>query len=297
MECRKVARRMAKRDRWHELCKLVEVDDGLEVRECGPWTEDKLWFWNGYITITTNAMVDKPQWREDLAYVDLFAGPGICRIKESGRRIPGSTLIAAHAPKPFRRIVACDLAEKTAGACEVRLKQSPAAEQSRVLRGDCNELIDQIIAEIPSGALTLAFVDPPGLDIDFETIRRLGSSRRVDFLVLFADGMDLIRNRERYDANPDSKLDRMLGPDSGWREQLGSLADHSGEELRPVFADIYKRQIARHLGYEGFREKVMDGPHGALYRLIYASRHERGLEFWDKITKRDRGGQSELFGP
>lgn len=288
---------MAKRDRWPELCKLVEPDDGLEVRECGSWTEDKLWFWNGYIDITTTAMVGKTQWKDGLAYVDLFAGPGVCRLRETGKRIPGSPLIAAHAPKPFRQIVACELIGQTADVCETRLRNSPAAERSHVVRGDCNARISEIVERIPDGSLTLAFVDPTGLNIDFETIRHLGASRRVDFLILFADAMDLIRNLDQYVANSESTLDRMLGPESGWRQELGSLDDHSGEKLRPAFADIYKRQIARHLGYEGFRERVMKGPHGALYRLIYASRHERGLEFWDKITKRDRSGQSELFGP
>jgi hypothetical protein len=87
------------RDRWPDLCKLYEADDGLPAREVGSWTEDKLYFWNRYIDITTKAMIGNPQWPAGLAYVDLFAGPGICRLKETGRRIPGSTLIAANSPK------------------------------------------------------------------------------------------------------------------------------------------------------------------------------------------------------
>ena len=186
---------MAKsQDRWPELCKLVAEDDGLPVREVGSWTEGKLFYWNRYVEITTTAMVDKPQWKAGLIYVDLFAGPGVCKLKESGKRIPGSTLIAAHASKPFRKIIACELDEDLASACNVRLDNAYAASRKTVLVGDCNRLIDQVVALIPDRALTLAFVDPEALHANFSTLRTLTSGRRVDLLVLFADRIDIVRN-------------------------------------------------------------------------------------------------------
>ena len=118
-----------KKKSWPELCKLVEDDDGLPTRESGSWAEDKLFFWNRYIDITTTAMVDHPAWPEGLVYLDLFAGPGICSIRGSNRRVPGSPLIAAHAPKQFRKILLCELDPKNAMACEQRLKQSPASDR------------------------------------------------------------------------------------------------------------------------------------------------------------------------
>src|SRR5688572_14341534 len=116
---------MAK-DRWNELCALVAKDDGLPVREAGVWHEQKLFFWNRYIDITTRAMVDHPKWDAGLAYVDLLAGPGVCRIKGTTRRFPGSVLIAANAPKPFEIILASELKPSLANALEQRLEASPA---------------------------------------------------------------------------------------------------------------------------------------------------------------------------
>src|SRR6516165_525275 len=110
--------RQRKRDRWPELCTLVSADDGLPVNEFGVWTEKKLHFWNRYIEITTSAMVGHPSWPAGLTYVDLFAGAGICRLEGSGRRIPGSPLIAACAPKAFRSILLCKRNEILASACE-----------------------------------------------------------------------------------------------------------------------------------------------------------------------------------
>ncbi len=103
-----------KRDNWDEVCQLVHEDDRLPVRNVGSWTEDKLWFWNRYIDIATSAMVGHPAWPNGLVYVDLFAGPGVCVVRDTNRRIPGSAVIAANAPKPFRHIIACELDDELA---------------------------------------------------------------------------------------------------------------------------------------------------------------------------------------
>jgi three-Cys-motif partner protein len=285
---------MAK-DRWRELCARVVKEDGLPVREVGAWTEEKLVFWNRYIEITTTAMVDSPKWSSGLVYVDLFAGPGVCKLKESGKRIPGSPLIAAYAPKPFKRILLCEMDSSTARACESRIKATDAFDRCHVFTGDCNEKISEIVRSIPKGALTLAFIDPTGLHAKFEAIAALSRWGRVDLLLLFADAYDIVRNVDAYVQDPNSKLDQVLGPESNWRDHWRGLENRSSKNVRCMFADIYKRQLERHLHYRKFGEKTMCCSRGALYRLIYASKHDRGLDFWDKITKKDAGGQKSLF--
>lgn len=285
----------AGKDRWPELKKLVSHDDGLLCRECGPWTEEKLWFWHRYLEITTGAMVGHPNWRGGLCYVDLFSGPGVCRVREKGVRLPGSPLLAAHAAKAFRRIILVELGDVEASALEARMLGSPASDRFRVIRGDCNEAIQQVVDEIPAESLTLAFIDPEGLDVHFETLRTLVSGRAVDFLLLFADAVEAVRNADFYESMPESKLDAMLGPDSGWREAWAKVRSSEGAKKRALFPTIYERQIKSILGYRGFRSEVINGPSGPLYRLIYASKHERGLEFWDKVTKRALSGQAKLF--
>ena len=150
----KETRELAKRreSNWADLLKQVEVNDGLPTREAGPWTFDKLWWWNRYIEITTVAMVGKPHWSE-LVYVDLFAGPGICESRTEGTRIPGSPLIAALAPKEFGRLLLCEADDKLANACETRLLQFGAANRATVFHGNCNQQIDDICAAIPDRAL------------------------------------------------------------------------------------------------------------------------------------------------
>ncbi len=276
------------KDRWQELCKLVEKDDGLPTRTVRKWTEDKLWFWNRYIAITTTSMVGKPSWRGGLVYVDLFAGAGVCKLEKSGTRIPGSVLIAALAPKPFGRLLICEKQRTLAKACQARLEHFGAASRSQVFDGDCNERISEIAGRIPDRALTIAFIDPEGLHARFETIGTLSKRGNVDLLILFADQMDVRRNLlKTYLKQSNSKLDQFLGPDSRWRERWQELSNPTPQNERRLFAGIYRGQLKKHLGYEHFEERAFGSDRQSLYILVFAAKHELGLDFFKKAIGKD----------
>jgi three-Cys-motif partner protein len=275
----------------------VEKDDGLPTwDEAQHWTQQKLYFWYRYLDITTDAMFDKPPFRGGLVYVDLFAGAGVCTLKETGKRIPGSVFIAAHMTKPFCKIIACEENKDYANACKSRLENTYVKNSCHVLQGDCNHLIDKVVSLIPPDTLTIAFVDPKGLDAHFSTIKLLSNKARVDFVILFADAYDINRNAEHYyRENPNSKLDQVLGPDSDWRNKLSNLSSHTGDNIRNLFSEIYKEQLQRHLGYTFFGHKTIESLRGPLYKLIYASQDELGLKFWNIAIAKDVSGQRNLF--
>jgi len=278
---------------------LVREDDGLPTwEEAGLWTRDKLYFWYRYLDITTTAMVARENLPGGVVYVDLFAGAGVCTLRESNERIPGSILIAANMTKPFVRIVGCEAAEELADACRARLAKTMVAKRCHVLTGDCNERIEDIVDLIPGRTLTLAFIDPKGLDARFTTIAALSERRKVDLVILFADAYDIPRNIEQhYRQDPTSKLDQVLGPDSQWRERLDQLPNPTGPNKRELFRQIYEGQLARHLKYVHVRHKSIRSPRGPMYTLVYASRHPLGLQFWDQALNKDSGGQPMLpFG-
>ena len=66
---------------------------------------------------------------------------------------------------------------------------------SQLLHGDANEKICEIVREIPRRTLTLAFLDPYGLHLDYETLKVL-SSIRADLIIFFPDHLDALRNWE-----------------------------------------------------------------------------------------------------
>ena len=91
---------------------------------------------------------------------------------------------------------------------------------SQIVKGDANKEVHNITKEIRRGTLSLAFLDPYSLQIDFETLRVL-AAKQADLIIFFPDRLDILRNwKHYYYSDLDSKLDRHLGLGSGWRPVL-----------------------------------------------------------------------------
>jgi three-Cys-motif partner protein len=262
-------------------------DDGLIVRPVGPWSQDKHYFLRRYIDAFTVAMRNKP-W-SGLHYIDLFCGPGIEFVKEKGLDW-GSPLIAAQSPIPFARLHLCDINRKYHDTLAKRLHNFKQPQSPQLICGDTNQIVEQVITTIPNKSLSIAFLDPTGLHLQFKTLRSL-STRRVDFIIFFPDHLDALRNwRKVYAGKPDSNLDLVLGG-APWR---GQLENAPREKWAQVLRDLYVNQI-RGLGYEHFAFERISMPNGRLlYQLIFCSRDNTGLKIWNGISRSKPGGQQSL---
>lgn len=282
---------------WDDVCDRVRSDDGLPTRDVGAWSEDKLFVWHKYIQMTTTAMTGNPAFPAGLFYVDLFSGPGVCTIRDSGKRIPGSPLIASWASKPFVHQFIVEADASRADACKKRLDAVGAATRSTVYPQRCQDAAQEIARRIPKGALTLAFIDPESVGADFSAVASLASAGRVDMLVLFADAIDAVRNLQPLLDGTDDRLDRMMGPGSDWRDAVRGLPNWEANNLREALSAAYVRQLKKKLGYVAHDIKIIEGPNGPLYRLVFMSKSDLGLKFWRQVDFRDRRGQAGLFGP
>src|SRR5690606_29333755 len=124
----------------------------------------------------------------------------------------GSTALAASVRDPFTGIHACEGDGEKSAALSLRLRRAQFPERCRVLGGDANARIRDLIAPIPKrGALCITFADPYGLHLDFATVEAL-ADHRSDLIILLADNMDALRNWAAYYYDrPDSSLDRFMG--------------------------------------------------------------------------------------
>lgn len=257
--------------------------DGLVIRPSGPWIDRKFFYLIRYADIFTRAMGKK--WgRDGLTYIDLFAGPGRCLVESSGQEREGSPLIALNCG--FSKYIFVESSEDNLAALRQRCKRSPKFPQVELIGGDCNAVVQKIR---PTG-LSLAFIDPTGLDISFETLSRLTRGRQMDLLLNVQFGVDLKRNFKRYlKEGGASKLARFLGGD--WE---GNKMERARDALQ-----LFKRRLNEKLGYSTVEFKDVGvrnhGRNALLYSLVFASKHPRGLEFWKKITTRDETGQMEFF--
>lgn len=114
--------------------------DGLVVRDSGVWATEKLYYLDHYLDIFSVGMTKK--WAGKLYYVDLFAGPGICRIRESNKEIDGSPLIALKFNFAKYFFVGSD--EKCCRALAARVKARAPDKDVEIIQGDCNDEIEKI---------------------------------------------------------------------------------------------------------------------------------------------------------
>ena len=142
--------------------------DGLPVRDSGIWITEKLYYLGRYLKIFSIGM--KKKWAGRLYYVDLFAGPGRCRIRETEKEIDGSPLVALLG-FDFARYFFFEMESSCFEALGERTKKRAPDkwEKVKMIPGDCNDTIDR--AGLPQEGLGLAFIDPTGISqISFGTI-------------------------------------------------------------------------------------------------------------------------------
>ncbi len=277
------------------ICTVQKATDGFNIRCVGKWAKEKYYYIGKYLEIFSIAMKDK--W--DLCYIDLFAGCGKCRVRETGEEIDGSALIALKLKYPFKKYFLVDLNPNALYALRERIKGSLVENRVSLKEGDCNEKVNEIIKEIPQrGCLCLSLIDPTGLHIKFETIKTLTQNRRMDLIITFPEGMAIKRNLDQFLKQDDSLLDGFMG-DKNWRklyeDELSGLDIHY---RRKRFIDLYREKL-KGIGYKEIKstdeilikssEKKLP-----LYYLLFASKSTLGLKFWSKVREIEPSGQQRI---
>ena len=261
----------------------IPEDDGLYIPSVGQWSCDKHWFLGRYIDAFTTSM-RKKKW-DGLYYIDLFAGAGIERLEGSEKLCWGSPMIAAQAPRPFDGLYFC---EKNAEMCNaLKARMEKIVKNTHIVNGYANDEICDIVRKIPKNALSLAFLDPFGLHLAFDTLKTL-STIRCDLIIFFPDYLDAMRNWEHnYFDSPKSNLDRCLGKGADWRAIINNTPrNRIAETLR----ELYVKQIKK-LGYTEFAYQRIEAKNHPLYILILCARNKLAVQLWDRISQKRRDGQ------
>jgi three-Cys-motif partner protein len=264
-------------------------NDGLIVRDSGIWVKEKLYYLEHYLDIFSVGM--KKKWAGKLYYVDLFAGPGKCRIRETKEEIDGSPLIALKFQ--FVKYFFFESDTRCHMALAARVKARAPEKDVKIIPGDCNDKVDQI--EPPTSSLGLAFIDPSGVSpLAFETIRRLAMNRKIDLIINFHEGMGIRMNIHQHTKKEGGALDSFVG--SGrWRQKFKNAPSSIDEVCREITNEF--QDNLRGLDYRMIDRDhipVRTDQNSLLYYVIFASTHPRGNEFWRKITLINPYGQRKF---
>lgn len=270
---------------------LIQADDGLPARASGDWAQEKLYYVAKLMEIFATGQ--KHRWPLR-AYIDLMAGPGLCKLREGGEQFDGSPLLALRTKTPFTHAIFVELNEEAAAALTTRTAGDTLRPRPTIITGNCNaaEVIQAIRTHIPGNALTLAFIDMLGLDVTYLTLRALTRDRKID-LAITLQLQDLARNLPAaLEAGQDSRITAFLGV-SDWPARLRPVPP--GERVS-AFVDLYLEQL-RTLGYLHVHQRrapMKNSKNAPLYRLLLASKHPRGAEFFAKIERIEYDGQRQL---
>jgi len=278
---------------------LPPSDDGLICPEVGGWAEEKHRLVSLYSALFSAGMKDK--WSRRV-YVELYAVAGYSRIRGSSRLIEGSPLRALTLEHPFDKYIFCEENPERLEALKSRVGRKSLNSDVTYIQGNCNERVDEILAQIPFGSktdtvLSLCFADPYDIGLKFETLRKI-SSRFVDFLVLLALHMDANRNYERYVRDEAVKVDQFLGSDT-WREKW-KVAQWDAVRFPRFLADEFTNSMAT-LDYipppfYTMKEVRSHEKNLPLYHLALFSRHERAYKYWHEVLKYSTDQTNFLWG-
>jgi three-Cys-motif partner protein len=268
---------------------LIQVQaDALFTPEVRAWSLEKYKLVGSYCDIFTTGMRNK--W-DQLVYIDLFAGAGYAKIKESGKTYLNSALTAMSIPNPFSKYIFCEQDKARCDALGARCQRDFSGLNFQIIQGDSNVIIDQVLKAIPpygrgNTLLPFCFVDPFSLNLKLSTIEAL-TKGLMDFLILQALYMDGNRNLEKYLKEESTKISDYLGV-SNWREIFEADAATNKLNFVKFLADQYQNkmvgfgyQSAKHMHQIRSNEKNLP-----LYYLAFYSKHKRGEEFFEEVRKR-----------
>jgi three-Cys-motif partner protein len=261
-------------------------EDDLYRPEIKAHSLEKIRRHNFYAALFSKAMHKKWVHR---AYIGLYAGAGRALVKPTDELVETSALAVFRQEVPFTKYIFVDSDQRCIEALGARIQSLGTPFDVSLISKNVNDAVPEIIRAMPAynstrgeGLISLCFVDPFRIDLDFDVIRRL-SRFKMDFLVMLPLGYDLRRNLRRYlEDEEDARVASLIdAPD--WRAEWRA----SGNPDR-YFVRFILGKFDQAMERLGFRRRQMEdtvsvkvtGMGVYLYSLALYTKHELGEQFW-----------------
>jgi three-Cys-motif partner protein len=256
-------------------------------RSWGYWTEAKLDVLSRYLDAFTTATKNKARER---IYLDAFAGEGRGVSRTTGEEFESSPRLALGIDNPpFSRLRFFELDRKA-----TRLAGELAADYPgrdfRVVSGDCNETIPQVLQELRDLGLdwapTFAFLDPDGMELRWETIESLADHKRhrnnkVELWALFsAPGLLRVLSKDPIKIKQrDIDMVTDIFGNTQWAsiQQLRFENEIEPHEAREEFVNLFRWQLEQDLGYQWTHPLEIKNLRGSpIYYMVFATDNDAG---------------------
>jgi len=242
----------------------------------GPWTEEKLEKLRQYLVAYKTALKNQ---KFALIYIDAFAGTGYREVVESGSPdgllfnefaesepqgfLDGSVKIALKINPPFDEYVFIELSKKRFSEL-VKIKEEFPELKDRIqlVKEDCNKHLQELCSTTDwKSHRAVLFLDPFGMQVEWNTIEAVAATQSIDVWVLFPLGAvnrmlvksGIIQETWRF------RLDKLFGTDKWFQEfykkeiittfwgknirlvkvaDFDKIADYYVQRLRTVFKGV-----------------------------------------------------------
>ncbi len=196
----------------------------------GGWTEQKLKILDDYLVAYCKIFQTNPRAKHfDTIYVDAFAGTGLINQRkalaqdselftefseqETAEFLNGSASRALH--HPFSRYIFIEKAAARIAELERLRAKSSRKDRIVIRKGDANAHLANFVTSTDwRKSRAVVFLDPYGMQVNWETIVKLGRTKSVDLWLLFPLGQAVMRLLRKEGEPPPEwqrALDRIFG--------------------------------------------------------------------------------------
>jgi three-Cys-motif partner protein len=245
--------------------------------------------------------MSKQDWCKGYVYIDAFAGAGKHISRKTGEMILGSPLNALEVVPPFTEYYFIDLDEERAEVFTELAKENPNIHP---YHGDCNKiLLNEIFPKLGWGTFkrALCILDPYGLHLKWQTIKRAAELKTVDIFINFPM-MDMNRNVlfvdiSKADLEDIERMNDFWG-DESWKDilykeqkTLFGETHHIRIESYHTLAKEFRKKLKK-AGFKSVPEPILmtNMKNGPLYYLYFASQKDVTNTIIKDILKKYKRG-------
>lgn len=287
------------------------MSKGIADGTVGPWAREKLGALGEYLNFYTTALKNQA-WLKGTTYVDAFAGSGTAKLRRRLEEAPhvslfedteavradpefdefirGSPRVALDLPNRFSRYVFIERDPGRASELEQLRQEYGDSYNIEVVRGEAAGALDALLdgnLGTQSSHRGIMFLDPFGMQVSWETIKRLAQTGRIEVVINFPLGMAIQRVLPRSGIVPpewSASLDRFFGSHD-WHSQVyresTDLFNESIEKRKDAGSRLlewYRGRLKDAFGHVSPAKLIRNTRGGHLYYLIWAGPHRLGLK-------------------
>lgn len=280
----------------------------------GGWTEQKLQVLDHYLVAYCKIFQTNPRAKHfDTIYVDAFAGTGLINQRkapaegfglftefseqETAEFLNGSASRALQ--HPFSRYVFIEKVASRIAELETLRAKSLHKDRIEIRKGDANTRLANFVASTDwRKSRAVVFLDPYGMQVDWETIVKLGRTEAVDLWLLFPLGQAVMRLLNREGEPPPEwqrALDRIFGThdwhsrfyvtqrEADWFEKE-IVSTHRVADWQAVGAFMIERLKTAFCAVAGNPGVLLNSRNVPLYLFCFASANPKGAPTALKIA-------------